>query len=204
MSSYAWARSDAKHPPVAVLLPGRGYTVQAPLLYWCARMLDELGWHVQAVTWDFDASTRADHRPVIEDAVAEAFAAAPDASARLIVAKSLGTLALPWARRNGIAGVWLTPVLSELAVRDALLSATSNDLAIGGDADELWMPELLRGTAAAVISVPEASHSLTVPGGWERSQVVQSAVLGEVAQHVKRIMQVRAFMQPSPQDVEVE
>lgn len=95
-------------------------------------------------------------------------------------------------------------MLSERAVRDALLTATSNDLAIGGDADELWMPELIRGTAAAVISVPEASHSLTVPAGWERSQVVQSAVLREVAQHVRRIMQVHAFMQPSPQDVEVE
>ena len=36
---------------------------------------------------------------------------APDDQPVLVVAKSLGTLALPWAVERGLPGVWLTPLL---------------------------------------------------------------------------------------------
>ena len=38
---------------------------------------------------------------------------APDDQPVLIVAKSLGTPALPWAVERGLPGVWLTPLLKE-------------------------------------------------------------------------------------------
>jgi hypothetical protein len=44
MTSFSWARADSADAPVAVLLPGVNYTVQAPLLYWCATLLAERGW----------------------------------------------------------------------------------------------------------------------------------------------------------------
>jgi hypothetical protein len=187
MSSFTWAESDSESPPVAVLLPGTGYPVRAPLLYWCARILAEAGWQVQAVEWKVDAGALADPQPFVERAVGDAFDAAPSASRRLIVAKSFGSFALPWAQREGIPGVWLTPVLSDEIVRLGLLRATSADLAIGGDADELWMPERVTGTGARLISVPDADHTLGVPGDWRRSLEIQAGIFSEIAQHVGQL-----------------
>lgn len=189
MSSYAWSRTDSGSESgahsVAVLLPGAGYTAQAPLLCWCAEMLTELGWHVQAVEWTIHDSAGNDPRTFVEQAVAEAFDSAPRASRRLIVAKSFGTHALSWARRAGIPGVWLTPILTNDAVRQALLGASSADLAIGGEADELWLPEKVAGTDARLISVPEANHSLTIAGDWRRSLAIQNEIFIEIAGHLE-------------------
>jgi hypothetical protein len=113
---------------------------------------------VQGVEWTVDASALNDPQPFVADAVAEAFEAAPPSSRRLIVAKSFGCFALPWARRYGIPGIWLTPVLTSADVRLGLSNASVGDMAIGGDADALWLPETVADSRANVISVPEADH----------------------------------------------
>lgn len=188
MTSYSWpaapsmpATADA---PVAVLLPGAGYTVQAPLLYWCATLLVERGWHVQAVDWTVGEAARADPLEFVEQAVTEAFAASPASGRRLLVAKSFGTFALPWARRSGIAGVWLTPMLTEEPVRRALAAATPADLAIGGDRDPFWQPDTVAGTAARLVTEPGANHALTLPGDWQGSIRLQERVLATVSGHL--------------------
>ena len=184
MTSYAWARAESADAPVAVLLPGVNYSVQAPLLYWCATLLAERGWHVQAVEWTVDDEARAHPLPFVERAVAQAFDASPTASRRLVVAKSFGTYALPWARRAGIAGVWLTPLLTEEPVRQALLDATAADLAMGGELDAFWHPDAVVGTAARLHSVPGVGHGLTRPRDWRGSLELQIGILTVIADHV--------------------
>ena len=184
MSTFVRARSNADNAPVAVLLPGTGYTAKAPLLYWCGEMLAQRGWHVQGVEWTVDASALSDPQAFVEQAVAEAFDAAPQSSRRLIVAKSFGCFALPWARRNGIPGVWLTPVLTNEDVRLALLDASAADIALGGDADPAWLPEAIAATRAKVISVPKADHSLTIPGDWHGSHAAQAEIFESIANHL--------------------
>lgn len=169
---------------VAVILPGSGYTVQAPLLSWPARMLAQRGWQVRGVGWEIDEAAQQDPEAFVEQAASVAFAAAPEGGRRLIVAKSFGSFALPWARREGVPGVWLTPVVTSPVVQQALRSATPGDLAIGGDADPLGLPERLAGTRARTITVPGADHSLEVAGGWRASLSVQSAVFDEVEAHL--------------------
>ena len=161
MTSYAWARAESADAPVAVLLPGVNYSVQAPLLYWCATLLAERGWHVQAVEWAVDDEARAHPLPFVEQAAAEAFDASPPTSRRLIVAKSFGTYALPWARSAGIAGVWLTPLLSEEPVCEALRWATAADLAIGGELDAFWRPDSVAGKPCNTRSVTFSTFSVT-------------------------------------------
>ena len=184
MTSYVWARAESADAPVAVLLPGVNYSVQAPLLYWCATLLAERGWHVQAVDWTVDEAAQAHPHSFVERAVTSAFDASPPSSRRLIVAKSFGTWALPWARRQQVPGVWLTPLLSEPAVSAALHEATAADLAVGGDADTFWQPENVTGTDARLITVPGAGHSLTLPGDWRGSLDLQTNLLADVARHV--------------------
>lgn len=185
MSSFVRAPSTSDSAPVAVILPGAGYTAMGPLLYWCGDILSQGGWHVQGVEWTVDANALSDPQSFVEQAVAEAFDAAPQSSRRLIVAKSFGCFALPWARRNGIPGVWLTPVLTNEAVRLALIEASDADIAIGGDDDAVWIPEAIAATRANIISVPNADHSLAIPGDWRGSLSAQAVIFESVANHIR-------------------
>lgn len=191
MSSFVMARSNSDSPPVAVLLPGVGYTAKGPLLHWCAELLSQAGWHVQGVEWTVDASALSDPKSFVEKAVAEAFNAAPPSSRRLIIAKSFGCFAAPWAHRNGVPGVWLTPVLTNEDVQLALIDASAADIAIGGEADELWLPETIADTRANVISVPKADHSLTIPGDWRGSLSAQAAIFESIANHLRTTQERR-------------
>ncbi|WP_423920530.1 hypothetical protein ACPEEZ_14430 [Frigoribacterium sp. 2-23] len=183
--------------PVAVLLPGTGYTVQAPLLSWCGRLLAERGWHVEPVSWtipaDLDQAPDPDQavaqqREFVEHALEAAFASAPPASRRLVVAKSFGSWALPWAVAHDVPGVWLTPVLVEPGIRDALSRASSAHLALGGGADPLWRPDLLTAPEARVETIPEADHALALPrSGWRDSYEVQRRAFELVDAHVARL-----------------
>ena len=148
-------------------------------------MLSQEGWHVQGAEWTVDASALNDPQSFVEDAVAEAFDAAPPSSRRLIVAKSFGCFALPWARRNDIPGIWLTPVLTSADMQLGLLDATVDDMAICGDADALWLPETVADSRANVISVPKADHSLVIPGDWRGSLAAQTAVFESIANHLR-------------------
>ena len=169
---------------VAVILPGARYTAQAPLLYWCSRILEERGWHVHRVDWTIDAEAGGHPHRFVEEAVTRAFASAPTASRRLIVAKSFGSFALPWAVRHGVPGVWLTPVLGDDAVAGALRDAGAEHLAVGGDADAHWRPERAAGTRARLLSITDADHGLEVPAGWSESIAAQTLAFRAVAEHL--------------------
>jgi len=177
---------DSAGEPVAVVLPGSGYTLQAPLLYWCVRMLQETGWRVVAEPWANGTASAPDPRRAVEEHVAS-LAGAARGDVRLIVGKSLGTLAMPWAVRNGVPGVWITPVLTDAAVALALNDADPRHLAVGGDADPFW--SLAEGvhTRARRLTVAGADHRLTEPSGWRRSIELQTAVLSAVEEHVRTL-----------------
>lgn len=170
-----------------MLLPGSGYTVQAPLLSWCAAMLVDGGWHVQAVEWSMTDAAREQPVAFVERAVEQAFAEAPVQGRCLVVGKSLGTFALPWAVRHGVPGVWLTPVLTDSVVARALDAADASHLAVGGDRDTVWLPGNVASTAARLVTVPGGDHGLMVPGGWRASVEAQTTVIDEVSEHVRRL-----------------
>jgi hypothetical protein len=179
MSSRTLAAAREPGSPVAVLLPGAGYPVTAPLLAWSGAVLAARGWHVEAVTWSFDArSGEGDPAPLIEEEAVAARESARAAGALgpcVVVAKSLGTLALPWALREGLPGVWLTPVSTDDAVRVALGHAGPEHLVVAGDADPFWQPDGLV-TRSEVVIVPGADHGLTLGEDWRGSLAVQSGV----------------------------
>jgi len=172
---------------VAVLLPGTGYTAQAPLLYWCGALLREAGWHVEVVEWTVTDDDIENPVPFVEYAVSAAFAAAPEATTRLIVAKSFGTFALPWAIENDVPGVWLTPILTDPAVSDALASANSSHLAVGGSRDPMWVPENAEGTNASLATLDDGDHRLEVDAGWQASLDAQYDLLERIAVHVAKL-----------------
>jgi hypothetical protein len=186
VSSRPWpGSSPLESAPTAVILPGTGYTAKAPLLYWTATLLSQHGWRVEAVEWSSrvfpddpqEARTRIDGE--LQQAV-EAVGGRVD----LVVAKSIGTHALPWALDRGVAGVWLTPVLTDAGIVDGLTRASSAHLAAGGDRDPLWAPARRMVTEARLRTLDGADHSLVASGDWRRSLDLQREVFEAIETHV--------------------
>lgn len=86
---------------------------------------------------------------------------------------------------NDVPGVWLTPVLTDDVVRDALAAVGFPHVAVGGSADPMWQPGRVARTEARLVTVDGADHALEVPGDWRRSQRLQADVLDIVDRAVR-------------------
>lgn len=174
---------------VALILPGAGYTAQAPLLYWPILALAEAGWDVWSVDWhaDIDEAARQDMQGFVESALASAEEALP-APPELVVAKSLGTFALPHFAQQDVRAVWLTPILTDPVVADALARVNpGRHLAIGGTADPSWRPDLIGTTSARLVTVEAANHSLELKSKpWRESAESQLTIIDQVVTHLLR------------------
>jgi hypothetical protein len=145
---------------VATVLPGRGYSPAAPLLHYVTMLLMERGWTVRQVWWDEGDKTS------VEAAVARARREldAVTAPVHLVVAKSLGTMALPDAAERGLPGVWLTPILNDPKIAAALRRLSVPALLVGGTADPLWDSDVAHAGSVEVLEVVGADHSLEFGG----------------------------------------
>jgi len=170
---------------VVTLLPGRGYTPQAPLLRFTSSLLVERGWTVREVWWSRLPPT-GDPQTDARQALVEGERALRAVQVRehVVVAKSLGTRLLPVARELGLPGVWLTPLLREDTVRGALGATAVPSLLVGGSADSsAWdheVAEQARADGWDVWEVPGADHALEVPGDTRASLRVLEQVLDRV------------------------
>lgn len=184
--------NDGDGRPLVLVLAGAGYGQQAPLLWWSQAIASAAGCEVVAPAWIIDDDAGADPVAFVEAAIG---AALDDRLPDLVIAKSFGCFALPWAIRNDVPGVWLTPVLTNDDVATALAAATSAHDAIGGGDDTMWRPERASGTAARLQTVDRADHSLQVAGDWRRSQRLQADVFDVVE---RRVAAMRPRMGGSP------
>jgi hypothetical protein len=81
----------------------------------------------------------------------------------LVVGKSLGTRAASYASELGLDAIWITPLLVEPAVAEAIAANAGRQLLVGGLADELWDATIARDLAdngCDVLEVPDADHSM--------------------------------------------
>ncbi|MGZ4599025.1 MAG: hypothetical protein ACXVYY_17210 [Oryzihumus sp.] len=141
---------------VATILPGRAYAPGFPLLRYCVMLLVHRGWSVREVCWEHG------DRATPDQAARESARALDQVSARqhLVVAKSLGGSALPYAVERGLPGVWLTPVLTVPAVAEAVARLTAPSLVVGGTADQFWDSHADIGPGARVLELSGADHAL--------------------------------------------
>ncbi|MCT9871920.1 hypothetical protein [Paenarthrobacter aurescens] len=190
MESFTWSNAtttNSAETSVAVLLPGSGYPVHGPVLFWVGELLAAMGWHVQAVRWTPDDEPGSDPHAFAARAAEHAFAAAPSAHQRLVVAKSFGTLAIPWAEETQTAGIWLTPLLTDMTVRETIGHTDKADLFIGGSEDKLWDGGRKSESAGTFVEVPGADHSLQIPDDWRASQELQAGVFGTIEEFVRAL-----------------
>ena len=165
---------DGDSDRVATVLPGRGYSCDAPLLHYTRLLLRTRGWSVRTVHWRTPPSPEQllDLAPDLLDAV--------QAPQHLVVAKSLSTRLLPLAVELGLPGIWLTPLLREAQVRRAADEATAPALLVGGALDPYWDSTAAAASGQRVLEVAGADHSLDIAGDAGASLRAPQQVVTEV------------------------
>jgi hypothetical protein len=170
-----------------VVVPGRMYGPYAPLLFYAAWAAEVRGAKARSLHWtppsNLDRSGTAEwvHGQVgpVLDEVTET------GGPPLVIGKSLGSYAAILAAERGLPAVWLTPLLREPEVVEALRRASAPYLLIGGTADELaWDGDLARKLSPHVLEVDGADHGMFMPGPLAGC----AAVLGQVATAVERFL----------------
>jgi hypothetical protein len=180
--AYTLRVADGDPARVATVLPGSGYTAMGPLLWYARAALSDEGWTVRTLEWT-DKPTWDEARAVYEE-ILDGSDSPDEDTLHIVVAKSLGTLAMPLAVRLGLPGVWLTPVLTSddaSDVRDTAADLDEEHLLVGGTADPLWDGDLADGSQADVVEVENADHSLEVP----HDRAENLAILDEVVSAIE-------------------
>ncbi|MGK5737600.1 alpha/beta hydrolase [Micromonospora sp. URMC 103] len=150
----------------AVLIPGRAYDTRAPLFAYAGEALRRAGYDLHEITWTVPSGLAQDSATAW---VADQVAPALDAPTDLLVGKSLGTCASGVAADRRLPAVWLTPLLHQPEVIEALARATAPFLLIGGTGDPSWDPSAARRLTPHLVEIHEADHSLMLPGPLARS-----------------------------------
>jgi hypothetical protein len=151
-----------------VIVPGQGYGPQAPLLDLAAKALADRAAPVEAITWNVpDGLMKIGPEPFVRAHVLAALhrLAGTAPSARpVIIAKSLGTYAATLAAARELPAVWLTPLLFDATVAEAITRNPAPALLIGGTADRSWVAQAAADTGKTVVTLPGANHDLRPPG----------------------------------------
>jgi len=166
---------DPRGEPVAVVFPGLRYSPARPLLHYTSKLLRARGWAVVEAWYDYDrpeflTAAEADrHSWITADAAAVWRWVRGHARPRLLVGKSIGTLAMAFllrdARDAAAAKVWLTPLLRADDVLHAIAEDPAPGLLVAGGADPATPPELLEGLERPglhTLVLPGAGHGLEV------------------------------------------
>lgn len=160
----------------AIVLPGAGYSAQAPLLWYGRCAAQEAGRNVLVVTDLFDRQRDDPVRWVEERAEAALNHVRARDPHPVLITKSLTSLAAPLAAQESLPAVWLTPLIADdgttvaAQVLAGLRAAAEPRLLIGGSADPSWDGRVALTLAAAeILELPDADHSLEVPDDVARS-----------------------------------
>ncbi|MDD6373591.1 MAG: hypothetical protein PUF97_03840 [Bifidobacteriaceae bacterium] len=168
-----------------LIMPGIGYTVDRPLLYWAAQALAPDGWYVDRLDLKLTESVEFPEMIDCMEHVIDAWReksltrakradAEPDL---LVITKSLSTLSFPHAAHQGLRVVLLTPVLNpppfdkHKSVIPAPLPGPGfpEPLICAGTADPYFDDAKAHALTDHVRTFADANHSIEVPGDWERS-----------------------------------
>lgn len=175
-------RPNGANGRLAMLLPGYGYTLDMPLFYYLENLCVDLGIDVLRVKTAYhqnlafrEASEAEQARWVASDARAawQAGLAQGNYASAIVIGKSLGTrgmaalVAEPFGSPETVQSVWLTPLISEESVHQALRQLGSSAQVVIGDADPEYDADVLADLEASGVNVvvaPGADHGLDVPG----------------------------------------
>ena len=162
MTRYVDAPAQGEPVGRCIVLPGREYTADGPLLFFAAETARHHGWDVRQVWWD--APARGGGTNEVAWVEHQLDAALDGHTGRvLLVAKSLGTLAAARAASLHVPAAWLTPLLTVAEAAAPLLSYPAPQLVVIGRDDPFLDHDVLD-ALPGTHQVVEGDHVLRVPG----------------------------------------
>ena len=200
-------RQDSEAEHVALLLPGLRYTCDMPLLHYSVRLLLHLGADALRVEYAYDR--RADYQALADadqerwfftDVCAACHAALAQRSYRRItlIGKSMGTLAMGHLLTTEPAlaraeAIWLTPLLTQDALRKQMRQHRGRALFAIGTADPFYdadaLAELRAATGGDVVVVEDADHSLEIKDDVIRSVQALEQVMRAVVEILAKVVE---------------
>jgi hypothetical protein len=142
----------------ALVLPGR-MLAGMPINAFAIEAVWKQGWRAVLV-WDALDEGEDDMTEWIGARLNAAAAYAGNEGERLVIGKSLGTLAAGAVAERGWPAVWLTPLLNHLPFVEMLRDRTAPALLIGGTNDPAWDGALARELSDDVLELDGADHGL--------------------------------------------
>ena len=165
---------------LAIVLPGRGYTAQMPLLFYPISLMLAKGTDVLRVEYAYDQqpdfqALRADEqlRWLFADVTAayQAGIAQRPYHQITLIGKSLGTLAMGHLLTiqtlpAQVKAIWLTPLVRFDKLRQQIKQFGGRSLFVIGTADPHYDPtflaEVQQATGGEVVAIEEADHGLNI------------------------------------------
>ena len=170
-----------------IMLPGRGYTTEHPVLYYLRTTALSLGYDVLSVQYGFQAGhidLTGENMPYVQDDIQAAVASisAHGYQHICVAGKSMGTpLAAGLAQTlsaEKTSLLLLTPVAGA-----AQMAGTIPALAIIGTADSLYQPDAIHDTPTLKWRVFDGlNHSLESPDDWRASLAVLPDIIAACAE----------------------
>ncbi|AZU60668.1 alpha/beta family hydrolase [Neobacillus mesonae] len=179
---YTWIRGGQPNKSICIMLPGLGYTTQRPLFHYATNIcvnhnIDILhinyqysqNEHFKKLSepeqdqWMYDDVMATAHEVLKEQEYEQSF----------LLSKSLGTIpmAKEWTDRsleNTVSGIWLTPLLKDNNVYQAILNTELPSLVVIGDKDPHFIDDrvatLKHNQLVSIVVIPNADHSLELKG----------------------------------------
>ena len=162
MTRYVDHAADGTPLGRCIVLPGRQYTPDGPMLFFAAQVALMRGWDVRQVWWEvpqFDSDAEGVAWVGSElDAALDGYAGRV-----LVVAKSLGSLAAPTAAARGYDAAWLTPLLTEPDAAEPLLSYPVAQFVVIGAGDPYFSQDVFDALPGECLLV-SGDHILRVSG----------------------------------------
>lgn len=191
-----WIRGDGSS--VALILPGRGYTAQGPVLHYPGLWFIQHGYDLISVDYEFGEMS---YPEMVAHAIACAAAVWSTATLNhrysriALVGKSLGTQAMARLIDHtsdlGLARcVWLTPIFADNAVMESIEEHKPRSLFVGGTSDATFdstrMERAISATGGSRLVLDGANHSLERPGDVRASVAAISTLLDALERFMTR------------------
>jgi len=187
---------------LALVFPGRGYTSQGPLLHYTINLLLENRVNVLSVDYaywnnqEFNSLEWEEKQSWLYADVEEAYKAALDnidAEVRVLVGKSLGTLAIghlldTFSETKGCRVIWHTPLIKMPHLVKQISKHHPYSIFVIGTSDPHYDEDILyqikSATGGNLVAVDNANHSMEVQGG-----VIDSLeVMNEIIEGIRQFM----------------
>jgi hypothetical protein len=161
---------------LAILLPGAGYSVQAPLFHYATglflkRSIDVLQVNYQYNDTFYDSFTMEEITKAIIHDVSEVLDEAistDEYDTFYLVGKSLGTIAMSSELKRDVFhsanAIWLTPLLQRKDVSDAMITCKNKSICFIGDADPCYkedrFKEVDENSVFTTMLISDVDHAL--------------------------------------------